>query len=52
MCFYRIIYLKKEREIFFGKKFLSKIFKKSQIFGETDCGCYTIVEDRIDTWSK
>lgn len=28
MCFYGIIYLKKEREIFFEKKMLSKIFKK------------------------
>ena len=52
MCFYGIIYLKIEWSNFFEKKMLSKIFKKSQIFGETDCGCYTIVEDRIDTWSK
>lgn len=41
-----------ELEIFLEKKMLSKIFKKSQIFGETDCGCYIIIEDRIDTWSK
>lgn len=52
MCFYGIIYLKFGVGNFFGKKMLSKIFKKSQIFGETDCGCYIIIEDRIDTWSK
>ena len=51
MCFYRIIYLKEERKIFLKKKCCLK-FSKSQIFGETDCGCCTIVEDRIDTWSK
>lgn len=50
MCFYGIIYLKIERRNFL-EKMLSKIFKKVKFLAKRTAAA-SIVEDRIDTWSK